>query len=96
MAWYSPPNGEGKLAIVQRDVYTTKFYRHGKSWGILIPQELREVMGLQPGDRIALNFNYGILWCKRITVDMIVTREQVSQIFDKLFPGKNLTNGRHD
>jgi antitoxin component of MazEF toxin-antitoxin module len=71
----------------QRDVFTGRYYRHGNSYVILIPPELREIMKLTPGDTIAMNFQFGVLWAVRVTPSMIVSREKVAKIFDALFKG---------
>jgi len=82
------------MRIKQRDVYTSKYYRHGNSWGILIPPDIRELMGLVPGDHLALNFQHGVLWAVKITPGMIASREKVAAIFDELFPSREVAHAR--
>lgn len=76
------------MRIKQRDVYTTRYYRHGNSMGVVIPPDIREMMELNPGDTLAMNFSHGVLWAVKITKDVIITREKVAAVFDKLFPDK--------
>lgn len=76
------------MRIKQRDVYTTRYYRHGNSMGVVIPPDIRELMGLITGDTLAMNFQHGVLWCVKVTKDMVVNRDKVAKIFDELFPDK--------
>jgi antitoxin component of MazEF toxin-antitoxin module len=71
-----------------RDVYTTRYYRQGNSFGIILPPDIREAMNLTPGDTLALNFQHGVMWAVKVTPGMIATREKVARIFDELFPDK--------
>jgi antitoxin component of MazEF toxin-antitoxin module len=77
------------MTIKQREIYTSKYYRHGKSYGIIIPPDLRDVMGLQPGDQMAMNFQEGVLWVVRVTTEMIIDRKKMATIFDKLYPDRS-------
>lgn len=77
------------MTIKQREIYTSKYYRHGKSYGIIIPPDLRELMGLQPGDQMAMNYQEGVLWAVRVQPEMIVDRAKMAKIFDKLFPDRS-------
>lgn len=80
--------------IRQRDVYTSRFFRTGRSFCIVMPPDLCEVMGLRLGDQMLMNFQHGVCWLVKARPDMIVNRETVSRIFDELFPDKDeLTNG---
>ena len=79
------------MRIKQRDVYTARYYRQGNSYGMIIPPDIRELMGLLPGDNLAMNFQLGVLWVVKITPGMIATREKVAKIFDSLFPDKEKT-----
>jgi len=83
--------GSRLMRIKQRDVYTSRYYRHGNSWGMIIPPDIRDLMGLVPGDSLALNFQHGVLWAVKITPGMITTRAKVAKIFDELFPDKENT-----
>lgn len=82
------------MRIKQRDVYTTRYYRHGNSMGVVIPPDIREMMELVPGDTLAMNFSHGVLWAVKVTKDIIITREKVAAVFDKLFPDKVDLNAR--
>ena len=70
------------------DIYHARFHRAGNSWVITIPQDIREAMQLLPGDHIIMNYSHGILWAVRVTKDVLIPREKVAAIFDKLFPDK--------
>lgn len=83
-----PFRGTGLMRIKQRDVYTSKYYRHGNSYGMIIPPDLRDLMGLVPGDTLACNFQHGVMWAVKITPGMIASRERVAKIFDELFPDR--------
>lgn len=76
------------MTVKQRDVYTTMYYRHGNSYGITIPPDLREQMHLNPGDHFAMNYAHGILWMVKLTPDTFIPREKVMLILEKLFPSK--------
>lgn len=82
------------IRIKQRDVYTTRYYRHGTSMGIVIPPDIRELMGLVNGDTLAMNFQHGVLWLVRVTKDMVINRDTVSKVFDSLFPDKEDLDAR--
>jgi antitoxin component of MazEF toxin-antitoxin module len=76
------------MRIHKRDVYTSRFFRTGKSWAIVIPPDLCEIMGLRVGDQMLMNFTHGVCWLVKATPGMIVSRETVARIFDELFPDK--------
>jgi antitoxin component of MazEF toxin-antitoxin module len=76
------------MSMKPRDVYTSRYFRQGNSYVITIPPDLREAMQLTPGDTVAINFRYGVLWAKKITAGMIANRDTVAKIFDELFPDK--------
>ena len=80
--------GPSQMRIKQRDVYTARYFRQGNSYGMIIPPDIRELMGLLPGDNLAMNFQHGVLWVVKITPGMITTRAKVAKIFDELFPDK--------
>lgn len=80
--------GSSLMRIKQRDVYTARYIRNGNSYCIVLPPGVREVMGLVPGDTLAMNFSHGVLWVVRLTTDMIINRDLVSRVFDELFPDK--------
>jgi hypothetical protein len=82
------------MPIKQREVYTAKYYRHGNSFGMILPPDIREMMGLRVGDVIVCNFSHGILWAAKLTPGMIASRETVGKIFDSLFPDKEETHAR--
>jgi antitoxin component of MazEF toxin-antitoxin module len=71
-----------------REVYTARYYRAGCSYGIILPPDVREAMGLRPGDYLALNFQHGVLWAVKMTASMIVSREQVAKVYEHLYPAK--------
>lgn len=76
------------MPIKQRDVYTAMYFRNGGSYGVTIPPDLREIMKLLPGDRMAMNFTCGVLWMIKITPESIIPRKTAMAIVEKLFPGK--------
>ena len=77
------------MRIHKRDVYTSRFFRTGRSFAVVIPPDLCEVMGLRVGDQILMNFAHGVCWLVKARPDMIANRETVARIFDELFPGKD-------
>lgn len=76
------------MQIKQREIYTSRYYRHGNAYGCIIPPDIRQLMGLVPGDTLAMNFQHGVLWMVRLTGNMIINRETVSKVFDELFADK--------
>lgn len=62
--------------------------------GIVIPPDIRELMGLVNGDTLAMNFQHGVLWLVRVTKDMVINRDTVSKVFDSLFPDKEDLDAR--
>lgn len=84
--------GPSIMRAKKRDVYTSRYYRQGNSYAMIIPPDIREAMALQPGDTLALNFQHGVMWVVKIQPSMIANREQVSKIFNELFPGKDIEN----
>jgi antitoxin component of MazEF toxin-antitoxin module len=82
------------MTIKQREIYTSKYYRHGKSFGFIIPPDIREIMHLVPGDQIAMNYQEGVLWCVRVTTEMIISRDKMAKIFDRLFPDREARQRR--
>ena len=73
------------MTIKLRDVYTSRYYKHGTSFGIIIPPDIRQAMGLRPGDVVMMNFSFGVMWCVRASADVIINREKVAAVFDQLF-----------
>jgi len=76
-----------------RELYHGLYHRWGNSYGITIPPDIRAEMKLLPGDHIIMNYSHGMLWVAKINKDIIMPREAVSAIFDKLFPDKEDKNG---
>ncbi len=81
------------MRIKQRDVYTTRYFRHGNSCAVVIPPDIRERMQLVPGDVLALNFELGVLWAVKVTRNMVIDRKKVAAIFDKLFTDNGESDG---
>jgi antitoxin component of MazEF toxin-antitoxin module len=78
----------------QRDLYHSKYYRHGASYGVTIPPDIRELAGLVAGDQVVMNFDHGMIWIKKLDKSVVFDRTKVAAVFDKLFPDKEETNGR--
>jgi antitoxin component of MazEF toxin-antitoxin module len=76
------------MRIKHRDVYTGRFFRSGNSHVIVIPPDLFEKIGLVSGDTVAMQYEHGLIWMARVTRSVLFDREQVSKIFDSLFPDK--------
>lgn len=78
------------LRIASSDgVAAGRYFRHGKSYAILIPVAIREKMNLVPNDTVLMAYEYGILWIARPDKSLIMSREKVSKILDQLFPSKD-------
>lgn len=78
------------LRIASSDgVSAGRYFRHGRSFAILIPQIIREKMNLVPNDTVLMAYEYGILWIARPDKSLIMSREKVSKILDQLFPSKD-------
>lgn len=76
--------------ITDRDgVTASRYFRHGKSYAILIPVQVREQMNLVPNDTVLMAYEYGILWIARPDKSLLVPREKVAKILDALFPSKD-------
>lgn len=73
---------------IKREIYTSRFFRTGNSYAVVIPPDLIDAMGLRLGSTLAMNFQYGVLWVVRMEPHMIVNRDTVSKVFDSLFPDK--------
>lgn len=82
------------MPIKKRELYHGKYYRHGASYGVLIPPDLRELAGLTPGDQMVMNYSHGIIWLKRLDPSMVFDRTEIAKIFDELFPDKADTHAR--
>lgn len=81
--------GPSLTMMKPREIYTSRYQRNGNSYVAIIPPELREKMGLVPGDLLAMNFIHGVLWCVKLKPEMIINRATVSKIFDEIFRGKD-------
>jgi hypothetical protein len=75
------------MQIKQREVYTGRYFRTGNSYVLHIPSDVSALMKLTPGDTVAMNFQFGVLWAVKVNASMIVNREKVAKIFDALFKG---------
>lgn len=82
------------MTIKLRDVYTSRYYKHGTSFGIIIPPDIRQAMGLRPGDVVMMNFSFGVMWCVRASADVIINRDKVAAVFDQLFAKEAKRNER--
>jgi bifunctional DNA-binding transcriptional regulator/antitoxin component of YhaV-PrlF toxin-antitoxin module len=80
--------GPNQMAMKQRELYTSRYFRNGASYVAVIPPDLRELMGLVPGDTLAMNFQHGVLWVVKLKPEMVIDRITVSRIFDELFKSK--------
>jgi hypothetical protein len=76
------------MTIKPREVYTGKYYRHGTSFAVHIPPDIRELAGLVEGDTMLMNYEFGIIWMVKAVKHLVFDRKKVSAIFDKLFPDK--------
>jgi len=84
------------VQVKLRDVYTSRYYKHGTSFGIIIPPDIRQAMQLRPGDVVMMNFSFGVMWCVRASADVIINREKVSQVFEQLFAKEAKRNEQHE
>ena len=73
-----------------KGIYTSRYFRQGNSFAVVIPPDLRDRMELKLGDVLVMNYSHGVLWAKKLTPGMLVSRETISKIFDELFPGGKL------
>jgi len=80
------------MRIKEREVYTGRYYRSGKSFVVVIPPDIRDKMGLQNGSTLLMNFQFGVLWMVKATPNMIANRDTVSKIFEQLYPSKEDAN----
>lgn len=83
------------MTIKQREIYTSKYFRRGGSYALLIPPDIRELMHFQPGDTVLMNCDDGVLWAVRATKSMAIDRNKMSGIFDRLYAEKRTDNGKH-
>ena len=88
----SEASGPNDMKVRNREIYTTRYYRHGNSYSVVIPPDIRQTMGLIPGDLLACNFQFGVFWAVKMEPGMIINREKVAKIFDKLFENKDTAN----
>jgi hypothetical protein len=77
----------------KREIFMGKCYKHGASFGVILPPDIREITGVHPGDYLLMNFDHGILWMVKADKSVVFDRKKVSAIFDKLFPDKVDANG---
>jgi hypothetical protein len=77
------------MRIIKREVYTSRYFRAGRSNVMVVPAALCEMMGLHYGDILACNFQHGVLWARKLEPGMIADRATISKIFDALFPDKD-------
>ncbi len=83
------------MTIKQRDVYTSRYFRRGGSYAILIPPDIRELMAFTIGDTLLMNCDDGVLWVVRATKSMAIDRKKMSGIFERLYAEKRPENGKH-
>jgi antitoxin component of MazEF toxin-antitoxin module len=83
------------MQIKQREVYTSRYFRRGGSYMILIPPDIRELMHFLPGDSILMNCDEGVLWIVRAQKTMVIDRKKMTAIFDRLYAEKREDNGKH-
>lgn len=83
------------MTIKQREVYTSKYFRRGGSYAILVPPDIRELMHFNVGDTLLLNCDDGVLWIVRATKNMVIDRNRMSAIFDRLYAEKREPGAKH-
>jgi hypothetical protein len=83
------------MQIKQREVYTSKYFRRGGSYAILIPPDIRELMHFNIGDVLLMNCDDGVLWVVRATKAMVIDRKKMSAIFDRLYAEKREPSDKH-
>lgn len=76
------------MNIKPRDVYTSRYFRHGRSFAVVLPPDIRALMELHIGDVLAMNFQHGVLWMVKLRSDMVIDRNAVTKVFDELFKDK--------
>jgi bifunctional DNA-binding transcriptional regulator/antitoxin component of YhaV-PrlF toxin-antitoxin module len=72
----------------KRVVFYGRYWRHGASFGVTIPPEVRERMKFVVGDTLAMMVLEHTLCIVRITPDVIISRDKANRIFERLFAGK--------
>lgn len=82
------------LRVQNRDMAAGRYFRHGKSYAVLIPAQMREQLGWTPNDCVLMCYEHGILWMAKPDKSLIISREKVSKIMDALFPTKDEKNVR--
>lgn len=83
------------MTIKQREVYNSRYFRHGGTYAVSIPPDVRELMHLTVGDSILMNCEDGVLWMVRATKSMVIDRKKAGAIFEKLFAEKRGDDGKH-
>jgi len=83
------------MTIKQRDIYTSRYFRRGGSYAILIPPDIRELMHFNLGDVLLMNCDDGVLWVVRATKSMAIDRNKMSGIFDRLYAEKREDSAKH-
>jgi len=83
------------MEIKQKEVYTSRYFRRGGSYGIFIPPDIRELMHFKPGDVLLMNCDQGVLWVVRATKQMAIDRTKVTAIFERLYAEKRPESDKH-
>ncbi len=60
------------MATTKKEVYTSRFWRHGGSKHVIIPKEVHEAMHLKEGDQIAMRVIGPVLVMRKITARMVL------------------------
>ena len=93
-AHYGCRSGPRDMNIKPRDVYTSRYFRHGSSYAVVLPPDIRALMGLVLGDTLAMNYQHGVLWMVKLTGSMVINRDAVAKVFDELFKDKAEASAR--
>lgn len=57
------------------ETYASRFWKVGGSWGAIIPKDVRNHLGLKPGDLLLMRLFGPFLIMRRVTPDMVIDRE---------------------
>jgi len=77
-----------------REVYTSRYYKTGNSYAMVLPPDVRERMGLVIGDTLLIRVEGDTILVRKATPDMICSRDNAARILDKLYTSKEPDNGR--
>jgi len=81
------------MAKPHRDVFYGRYLKTGGSFSVLIPPDVREIMGFRLGDGALMFVDNGVLCMTKATRDMVIDRKRASAIFERMFQDRTADNG---